>query len=304
MLGEFFYWIFNMSIIASVMGLLVLIIRKLKIIPRKISVLLWIIPFFRMCIPFGLNNPYSLMTLLSRLTTKTVTVYQPAEDIAFSVTNVLMAASSYFPITYKVNILERIFEIAGLIWLIGAFASIIALVILYIATKREIKNSQTPYRTVFLSKKIESPAVYGIIKPMIVLPASFADRDLKYVLQHERTHIRRLDNLWRLFGFLTAAVHWFNPLSWVFLRVFLSDLELACDEAAISEYNDEERKEYARTLINCTRSKSQFASAFGGAKVRIRIENVLSYRQMAAVSAVCFTTLILAIIYTLLTNAG
>ena len=304
MLGEFCYWIFNMSIIASLVGLFVLIIRKFKFIPHRVSVFLWIIPFVRMCVPLGLNSPYSLMTLISRLTTKTVTVYQPAKEIEFSATNFIMAANSYFPITYKVNVLGKIFDIAGLIWIIGALAIMIALAILYAATKREIKESKHVENNVFLSDKVESPAVYGIIRPRIVLPSSYADQNLKYVLQHEKTHIHRKDNLWRLLGFMAAAIHWFNPFSWVFLKVFLADLELACDEAAISAYNNEERKEYARTLLNCSQSKSLFASAFGGAKVRMRIENVLSYKQMIVVSAAGFTILILAIIYTLLTNAG
>lgn len=293
-----------MSIVASVMGLLVLAIRKVKFIPHRVSVFLWVIPFLRMCIPFGINSPYSLMTLISRFTTKTVTVLQPADELTLSMTNAIMAANSYFPITYKVNMLSRVFEIAGFIWLIGTLAIIIALAILYMATKREIKDSRLLDQNVYLSEKIESPAVYGIIKPKIVLPASFADTDREYVLQHERTHIRRCDNLWRLIGFLLTAVHWFNPLSWLFLKVFLADLELACDEKAVSKYTDEERKEYARTLLNCVQNKNVFVSAFGGAKVRTRIENVLSYKQMTLVSSVGFALLIIAIIYTLLTNAG
>lgn len=304
MLGEFCYWIFNMSIIASLAGVFVLIIRKLNFIPHRISVFLWAIPFVRMCIPLGLNSQYSLMTLLARLTTKTVTVYQPAEKIEFSATNFIMAANSYFPITYKVNVLGKIFNAAALIWIIGALAIIIALAILYISTKREIRESKHLENNIFLSDKVESPAVYGIIRPKIVLPIAYAGRELKYVLQHEKNHIRRKDNLWRLLGFITAAIHWFNPFSWVFLKVFLSDLELACDEAAISEYNNEERKEYAITLLDCSQNKSLFASSFGGAKVRMRIENVLSYKQMTVVSAAGFTILILAVVYTLLTNAG
>jgi len=304
MLGELFYWIFNMSIIASVMGLLVLIVRSIPRIPHRVSVLLWIVPFVRMCVPLGLNSPYSLMTLISRLTTKTVTVYQPADELAFSMTNAVMAANSYFPISYKVNILGRVFDIAGSIWLVVALAVVITFVILYITTKREVKDVQRLDQNVFLSEKVESPAVYGIVRPKILLPASFADRELKYVLQHERTHIRRGDNLWRLLGFLAAAVHWFNPLSWVLLKVFLSDLELACDEAAISQYSDEERREYARSLLRCAQSRSVFISAFGGAKVRTRIENILSYQQMTAVSAAGLTVLLIAILYTLLTNAG
>ena len=184
MLAEFFYWIFNMSIIASVMGLIVLLIRKIKVIPHRVSVVLW------------------------------------------------------------------------------------------------------------------------IIRPRIILPFSYPEKDMKYILLHEKTHIRRLDNLWRLFGFLAAAIHWFNPLSWVYLKVFLSDLELACDETAISKCSSEDRKEYAHTLLNCTQSKSVFVSAFGGAKVRTRIENILSQKPMTVVSSIGFAALVTAIIFSLLTNAG
>ena len=45
-------------------------------------------------------------------------------------------------------------------------------------------------------------------------------------------------------------------------------------------------------------------SAFGGAKVRTRIENVLSYKRMTWFAAAGFTVLIVIIIYTLITNAG
>lgn len=304
MLGELCYWIFNMSIIASFMGMIVLLIRKIPGIPHRVSVFLWVVPFARMCIPFGLNNPYSLMSLISRLTTRTVTVYQPAEGIAFSITNSLMAANSYFPISYRVNMLEKVFETAGLIWIIAALAVLLALAMLYHTTKREVKDARHLEQNIYLSEKVESPAVYGIIKPRIILPASCGNLETEYVLRHERTHVRRKDNLWRLLGFGAAAIHWFNPFSWIFLKAFLSDLELACDESAVSGYSEEERKDYARALLSSVRCRNLFASAFGGAKVRTRIENLLSYKRMTVVSAIGFTMLILAIIWTLLTNAG
>jgi len=107
MLQEVFYWIFNMSIIATITGVLIILFRLIKKIPRRITVFLWIIPFLRMTFPFGLNSPYGLMSLLSKLTTKTIIVYQPTDDIAFSMTNSIMAANTYFPITYKVDLLEK-----------------------------------------------------------------------------------------------------------------------------------------------------------------------------------------------------
>jgi len=304
MIGQICYWIFNMSIVASFMGLIVLALRKIRLIPHRVSVFLWLIPFFRMTIPLGLNNPYSLMSLISKFTTKTVTVYDPGYDIALSATNTLMVADSYSPMTYKIDILRPIFAVAGTVWVTIALAILIALTVIYITTKREIKDAEKLKDNIYLSSKVTSPAVYGIIRPWIVLPSSYKDKELEYIVRHEKTHIRRLDNLWRILGFITAAIHWFNPLSWIFLKVFLTDLELACDEMAVAGYTKEERKEYARTLLSCSESKSMLVSAFGGAKVRTRIENVLSYKRMTWFAAVGFTVLTVIIIYTLITNAG
>ena len=140
MLQEIFYWIFNMSITAAVTGVLVLLVRQIKKIPRRLSVFLWLIPFLRMTIPFGLNSPYSLMSLLSKITTKTIIVYQPTEDLAFSMTNSVMAAETYFPITYKVNILEDIFAVASVVWIIVLLSILLMLAVTYFTAIYEIKD--------------------------------------------------------------------------------------------------------------------------------------------------------------------
>ena len=304
MIGEVCYWLINMSIVASFMGLIVMLLRKIRFIPRRVSVFLWIIPFLRMTVPVGLNSPYSLMSLVSRFTTRTVTVYQPSDDIAFSFSNSIRAAESYSPITYKVNILGTVFSVAGMIWIVVSLALLIALTLIYVSTKNAVADSRHLESNIFFSDKVDSPAVYGIIRPKIIIPGSYKDMELKHIIRHEKTHIKRLDNLWRILGFITASVHWFNPLSWVFLKAFLNDLELSCDEMAVSGYDKEERKEYARTLLSCSGSKSLLVSAFGGAKVRTRIENVLSYKKMTAFSALGFALLVVVIIFTLITNAG
>ena len=90
MLQEVFYWIFNMSITAALTGVLIMLVRLIKGIPRRMTAFLWIIPFLRMTIPLGLDSPYSLMTLLSKITTKTVVVFQPTDKISFSMMNTLI----------------------------------------------------------------------------------------------------------------------------------------------------------------------------------------------------------------------
>lgn len=304
MLQEVFYWIFNMSITATITGVLIMLVRLIKKIPRRLTVFLWIIPFLRMTFPFGLNSPYGLMSLLSKITTKTIVVYQPTDDIAFSMINSVMAADTYFPITYKTNILDTIFCVASVVWIIVSLAIIFMLVVTYFTTIYEIKDATHLKDNIYLSEKVISPAVYGIIKPKIILPASYKDRDIEFIVLHENTHIRSLDNLWRIMAFVIASVHWFNPFCWLFLKCFLADLELSCDERVLTKIGSDRAKDYASSLLESRQGATVFASAFGGAKIRTRIENILSFKKLTWFSLAVFIALIGAIFYALLTNAG
>ncbi len=304
MLQEVFYWIFNMSITAALTGALIMLVRRIKKLPRRLAVFLWVIPFLRMTIPFGLNSPYSLMSFLSRITTKTIVVYHPTEHIAFSYMNSIMAANSYFPITYKTTIFENIFSAASVIWIIGTLSILLTLAVTYWTTMAEIKDSIHLRDNIYLSEKVISPAAYGIVKPKIILPLSYKDRDTELVILHEKTHIHGLDNLWRILAFIMTAVHWFDPFCWLFLKCFLTDLELSCDERALAKLGPDRAKEYALTLLESRPGTTVFASAFGGAKIRTRIENILSFQKMTWLSLTVFALLIGAICFCLLTNAG
>ncbi len=303
MLNEIFYWILNMSISATLIGLIILILRSIKGIPRRIFVLFWLVPFLRMTVPIGLNFKYSLMTLISKFTTKTVVVYEPANHIVFSMANFSMLAEEYFPIKYKINILESVFNVASAVWIMFFFVIIFTLAVLCFAMLHEMKDAEPSGGRIYYSEKITSPAVYGIFKPKIIVPISYKNTDIKYILLHERAHIKRLDNLWRIVAFIVTAVHWFNPFAWVMLKLFLSDLELACDESAVKSLSDTEIKEYALSIVNAKQSKNVFISAFGGAKIRTRIENILSFKKLTFFSATAFAVLITVIFTVLLTNA-
>ena len=103
-------------------------------------------------------------------------------------------------------------------------------------------------------------------------------------------------------AFLTAALHWFNPLAWVFLKLYLSDVELACDESVLAGLPPDARGLYAHALLDTAQSKTLFASAFGGARLRTRIEHILSFKKMTVLSAAAFGILAAGIAYILLVN--
>lgn len=299
-MADAFYFLLNMSIIASAAGLIVLLLRSIKRLPRRIAALLWAVPFIRATAPVALNSRFSLMTLLRGLSVRYVTVELPAGFGGTTMVNAVMAAEEYFPITYKTDLLAETFRIASIVWLVGAAAILIALTTVYFTTLHELRDAQPLGGGLYRSDKVTGPAVYGVFRPRIVFPAG-GEAD-EYALRHERAHVRRLDNLWRILAFAVAAVHWFNPVFWVLLRVFLSDLELACDETALKGLDGEQRRAYALALVESSRSKDVFASAFGGARVRTRVERVLSYKGMTWFSAAAFLLLTGVVAFILITN--
>ena len=302
MLSEMFYWLFNMSISASVAGIVVLLLRRIKKLPRRLVHILWVIPFIRMWIPVGIRSKYSLMTLISKFTKKSVVLYDGTLD--FSFTNYIMAADNYFPVTYKEDMLENLFSIASVVWIIVAVALSLIFAILYVLAKSELKDASLLRDNIYVSDKITSPAAYGVFRPKIVVPKGYELRNLHYIVAHESAHIYRKDNLWRIIAVISASVHWFNPLIWLFLKKFLEDTELACDEQVLANCGEDEKKAYAMALVDCAESMGVFASPFGGAKIRVRIDRILSYRKLSIISIASLTAFAVAIGYVLLTNAS
>lgn len=298
-MGDIFYWVLNMSLSASVAGIFILLLRCIKRIPRRIICFLWAVPLIRMIIPVGLSGRYSLMSLISRFTTRTVTVYEKGHT-EISMTNHIMAADSYFPITYKVNVIEDVMDIGFCVWVTAGLALMIAVMQVYIATMKELRNPRCVSEAVYVSEKVNTPAVYGVFKPRIIVPAEDIEG---YVLLHEKAHIKRKDNLWRIIALTAACIHWFNPLVWLFLKLYINDSELACDEAVLSKLPRAEHKGYAMTLLRYSEERTVYASTFTGAGVKTRIEHILSYKKLSVLAMMFFIVLVVCTAYFLLTNS-
>lgn len=97
-----------------------------------------------------------------------------------------------------------------------------------------------------------SPALVGLLRPRVALPADFEQRfppaQRQLILAHERVHLERLDNLWNLLACMLAALHWWNPLAWWAVRRFRADQELACDAAVLAAH-PAARADYTQALL-------------------------------------------------------
>ena len=88
---------------------------------------------------------------------------------------------------------------------------------------------------IYQNDAIESPFLFGIIRPRIYIPNSVAEEELPYIVQHEMTHLKRKDYLVKPVGFLLLSVYWFNPFVWAAYVMLCKDIELICDEKVIRQ---------------------------------------------------------------------
>ena len=106
---------------------------------------------------------------------------------------------------------------------------------------------------VFVAQATEGlPAVIGLWRPRIVLPADAMDRyaasERDLMLAHERAHVARGDLAANAAVAALRCLFWFNPLVHVAARHFRHDQELACDQQVVRRHPDA-RRAYGEAML-------------------------------------------------------
>lgn len=142
---------------------------------------------------------------------------------------------------------------------------------------------------IVLSKSVASPAVAGLLRPMLLLPANFpagfTPIQTKLVLMHELTHLKRRDLPMNWLICILQALHWFNPALWIAFARMRHDRETACDAQVLCATSEDFRAEYGHALLKLQSAPSHgglslaFVGIFGrkGA-LRSRIQCIAAHR--------------------------
>lgn len=327
---ELFLNILTASIHGSIIIMVILLLRPvLKKAPKNILCLLWLLAALRLLLPFEIQSSFSLQPELDSVSVPgaeyveqvtsgfdsgTGDVVLPpvnlddapvqAPDIEIIEEPEQDAVIYEVQVPLKVKILENYEQILVWLWAVGAAGLLTYSAVAYVLLKRRIRSSVILSEGVWACGSVESAFVLGFFRPQIYLSANLPEDARDYVLAHERCHIRRGDHWWKLLGYLTLALHWFNPLVWLAYSLLCRDLEMACDEAVVKTMSVEERKSYSAALLTCSTHTVRIAAcpvAFGEVSVKQRIKRVLRYRRpgfwvtivavaVVAAVAVCFLT--------------
>jgi uncharacterized protein (TIGR03435 family) len=139
---------------------------------------------------------------------------------------------------------------------------------------------------VLSSASIIEPGVFGVFRPVLLLPDGIGDRltpsELQAVLAHELCHVRRRDNLATLMHMVVEAVFWFHPLVWWLGARLMDERERACDEEVLRRGSEAEA--YAEGILKVCelylQSPLKCVAGATGANLKKRIEAIIANRPV------------------------
>ncbi len=102
----------------------------------------------------------------------------------------------------------------------------------------------------WISAAAPVPFASGLVHPVIILPKQeCSQQELQYILLHELTHITCGDLWVRWLAMVASAIHWWNPLIYLWNRKLVMYSEESCDERVVVNWPSRERGDYGRVLL-------------------------------------------------------
>ena len=291
MIDQIFLKTVNMSITAGYCMVIVLLLRFfIQKLPKIYSYVLWIAVYFRLVCPVSLQSTLSLIKIktepipqnigtqiLPHASTGTVS---PDQAVKHAVQGNALPIDT----VASVNPMQTVLSVASILWITVCCLLLICSAWSYIRLSMRLRTAVLLEEGVYEKEGIETPFVIGLCRPKIYLPPGMEEQDKGFVLEHERTHIRRRDHLVKQAAYLISCVYWFHPLVWLSFYLMCRDMEMSCDECVIRQLGKEARKEYSAALLSLSSGRKVVLGnplAFGENSIRSRIVNVLRYKKRA-----------------------
>ena len=307
----------QMSFLGTVIILLIVVLRAVLInrLPKKTFLILWWIALIQLLVPFSIKSVTSIYSLLQSIysdinpvRTAQTTTFLPIHGNMPEIANGLSEAMVQR--TESISILSVIW-LAGLLLCFGFFA------VSYIKCYREFRFSlpvendileawkeKHPLKrslSIRQTETIAAPLSYGVIRPVILMPKNTEWKNiyqLRYVLEHEYVHIRRLDMLTKLIMIAAVCIHWFNPLVWVMYILFNRDLELSCDETVVRRFGMDIKSVYATALISMEEKKSgltPLCNSFSKNAIEERIRAIMKIKKTSKFAVMISAVLVIGV---------
>ncbi|MEM7313240.1 MAG: M56 family metallopeptidase [Planctomycetota bacterium] len=254
----FLHQVFQLTLVIAIALLCDRLLNRMR--RHRLRYVLWILVLFKALIPPVVASPTGLFSLAQ---SSVEVVSDCGTDVATNWTSQLLQTLANFPVVLVVAV--------------GIWATGVALLVAwtafrcYMMTTDNLDEERQRLRCEALVAGLSDsiglrrvpkvritatdfgPAVYGLIRPTVVVPLhvleSLTDAELRPILTHELVHIRRRDTWVGFLQLCAAIVWWFHPLVWVAIRRLSNALEYVTDDDVVAVGGVDEHN-YAGSLLS------------------------------------------------------
>lgn len=311
-LSSFLTFLGERTFFVSITILVLLAIRPLaKKLPRKGMYFLWVILVLRILCPVNFTGIYHLLPAANatnaqikqelsfggamnqyRLSPVQQKRFQNKQQTKPSVLTHSLPEKQPEEIR-DFSLSDKLPAFLFILWLSGVFVCVFHLFYSYYRDKKMLKTAVKTKNCCYIHSGLDTPFVFGFFKPRIYIPENTENSAYKFLLAHEKYHIRRQDFRIKPIAFFAFSLLWFNPLGWVAWHLMQKDMEISCDEAVIKQMPFEERKAYSHLLLQMAAAKSRplcTNAAFGADIIEERILHIMKFKKPTKLIT-CFTVI-------------
>lgn len=290
-----FQLILRSSIMATFVAVIILFIKL--VFKEKIGVrgnyFIWLILILRLLMPYTpqsqisffnlFNHNYTMNKVINSSEIKLISKGTPI-NIAKSNSKVSVSQNTN---SIKSSTVNNNLKYAAFVWAlvaaILALKMIITTILFYykLSSYKEIRDGdilklvRECKNKVGINKKIKVyktnivkiPGIFGIFRPKLLLPANLEKKidtdELKYIIFHELSHIKRKDIELSCVVSIIQIIHWFNPVLWYCFYKMSVDREIACDALAMLVLGENQSSSYGMTILKMVRSLTSTKTIYG-----------------------------------------
>ena len=300
---ELFLTVLQMSLMAAGVVLIALplrwLFRRLRL-PALACELLWLVAAVRMLLPVGLvTGPFSVLGWLTPAVQEQTEALARTEEIvllpaapdpappaepapSFALPEAVPAPEEAAPAAEGLSVLD----VLAWLWLAGVLAVWGYMALAWLRLRRRLATAvwrgSAQMGWWWESDRIPTAFVFGFFTPRVYVPAGVEGETLRWVLLHERAHIKLGHHRYKAVYFLLAGLHWFNPMLWLSWVLLGRDLEVACDEKVLGSACGSPREYSAALLALASPNRGPLLPpGFGETGVKDRIRRALKWKPAA-----------------------
>lgn len=188
---------------------------------------------------------------------------------------VLVQENSLKALLYEIREVVNFANMISVAWLIGVILYLLFQAILYYRFTQDVWEKRTeiteelwisafqksaadtnldPHKIELCSaQSISQPCTVGIWKRSILIPEdllkTLTESEIRIILGHELTHIRKNHVALKVLMFVLSSLNWFNPVLHMLKSSLNEWIEISCDEDLTVTANDKSREAYANMLV-------------------------------------------------------